>query len=142
MLPMSQMMKISELAKLTQMSTSTIRYYEKSGLLNSRREQNNYRDYQNSDAQTLKFIQRCKQSGFTLNEAALLLSIKDNKSEHVCSEAKELTQNKIGEIQQKIEVLEDMLGALKQLESICCGGEHSAEFCKIIKSLESQEEAL
>ncbi|MBH4135966.1 MerR family DNA-binding transcriptional regulator, partial [Pseudomonas aeruginosa] len=38
-------MKIGELAKLTGLATSRIRFYEASGLIRSQRKANGYRDY-------------------------------------------------------------------------------------------------
>ena len=131
-------MRISQLARKTGLTTSSIRYYEKEGLIQSNRYENNYREYKNDAVDTLNFIMQCKQSGFTLKEASVLLSIKHNKSEHVCEEAKSLTQLKIVHITDKIQTLQSMLSALTQLEVLCCGGQHSAEFCRIIKTLETK----
>ncbi|BCE02413.1 MerR family transcriptional regulator [Marinicellulosiphila megalodicopiae] len=131
-------MKISDLAKRSNMNISTIRYYEKQGLIHSTRHQNNYRIYQDEDLATIQFIKRCKQSGFTLGETSTLLTIKDNKADHVCQEAKSLTQNKILQISSQIETLKSMLTALTQLEVLCCGGQHNAKFCQIIQSLEME----
>ena len=130
-------MKISQLANKTGLNASTIRYYEKEGLIQSKRYDNNYREYNNDDVDTLKFISKCKLSGFTLKESSVLLTIKDNKSDHVCEEAKSLTQSKIVDISEKIQTLQSMLSALTQLEALCCGGKDSAEFCRIIKTLEA-----
>ena len=131
-------MKISQLANETGLSASTIRYYEKEGLIQSKRDENNYRAYQPEYVDILNFISRCKLSGFTLKESSVLVTIKGNKSEHICEEAKMLTQSKIVQITDKIETLQSMLLALTQLESLCCGGKHSAEFCRIIKTLETK----
>lgn len=133
-------MKISQLAKYCGLSAHTLRYYEKAGLFKaSGRSSNNYRIYTEDDLLSAKFIKRCKESGFSLQETASLLRIKDDKSQHVCAEAKTITSDKIEKITEQITQLHHMLATLKQLEQYCCGGEESAEFCSIISTLEQGE---
>ena len=132
-------MKIGELSKRTGISVHTLRFYEKQGILKaSGRSLNNYRVYTQDDLITAKFIQRCKDSGFSLQETASLINIKDDKSQHVCAEAKHITQEKITEITAQIAQLQKMLITLKDLEQYCCGGQKSAEFCTIIAALEEK----
>ncbi|HOF13155.1 MAG TPA: MerR family transcriptional regulator [Spirochaetota bacterium] len=60
---------IGELAKLLEMSTRTIRYYEELGLLNSvKRIDNGRRIYTDDDVRRLKLIKRLKILGLTLSE--------------------------------------------------------------------------
>jgi MerR family Zn(II)-responsive transcriptional regulator of zntA len=130
-------MKISELAKQTGISAHTVRYYEKVGLLiPSQRNESNYRVYNRDDVITAEFIKRSKECGFSLAETASLLAIKNDKSQHVCAEAKQITQTKIVEIAEQIENLKKMQNTLTKLEEFCCGGQESAEFCSIISTLE------
>lgn len=133
-------MKISELAKQAGVSAHTLRYYEKSGLLvPSLRNANNYREYNADDLATLKFILACKRCGFSLTETSSLIAIKDNKDQHICAEAKSITQNKITEISQQIIQLKNLQHTLQQLEQYCCGGSESAAFCSIISRLEGAQ---
>jgi MerR family Zn(II)-responsive transcriptional regulator of zntA len=130
-------MKISELAKQTGISAHTLRYYEKIGLLaRSNRTKSNYRVYNEDDVITAQFIKRSKECGFSLAETASLLAIKNDKSAHVCAEAKQITQSKIVEIAEQIDKLKEMQNTLTELEDFCCGGHQSAEFCSIISALE------
>lgn len=67
---------IGELAKLLEMSTRTIRYYEELGLLNSvKRIENGRRIYTDDDIRRLKLIKRLKILGLTLSEMHELESI-------------------------------------------------------------------
>ncbi len=133
-------MKISQLSECSGISAHTLRYYEKAGLFKaSGRNASNYRIYNHDDLLTAKFIKRCKESGFSLQETASLLSIKDDKSQHVCAEVKTITSDKIEKITEQIEQLRSMLMTLKRLEQYCCGGDESAEFCSIITALECGE---
>ena len=132
-------MQISKLAKLSNLNTHTLRYYEKAGLLiPSGRSESNYRIYSEDDLITVNFIKRSKKCGFSLSEIASLLAIKNDKSQHVCAEAKLITESKIHEINEQIQQLQDMQSTLTQLAQYCCGGQESAEFCSIISSLESE----
>ena len=67
---------IGELARLLEMSTRTIRYYEELGLLNSvKRIENGRRIYTDDDVRRLKLIKRLKILGLTLSEMHELESI-------------------------------------------------------------------
>ena len=135
----AKIMKISDLAARSGISAHTLRYYEKTGLLSaSGRSENNYRSYSQDDLTTAKFIKRSKECGFSLAETASLIAIKNDKSQHVCAEAKLITSSKIIDISQQISQLKQMQTTLQQLESYCCGGQESAEFCSIIASLEQE----
>lgn len=133
-------MKISELAERAGINAHTLRYYEKKGLFSaSLRTSSNYRNYSEDELLTAKFIKRCKASGFSLQETAKLIAIKDDKRQHICAEAKSITTNKIHAISQQITQLQQMLSTLHDLERYCCGGDESAEFCSIISSLEENK---
>lgn len=67
-------MKIGELALASNLSTATLRYYEKRGLIRSSRAANGYRDYDQSILVTLQLIEQAKALGFTLNEISAQLS--------------------------------------------------------------------
>jgi MerR family Zn(II)-responsive transcriptional regulator of zntA len=129
--------KINELAKLSGISAHTLRYYEKLGLLTpSQRSESNYRIYSKDDLTTAIFIKRSKECGFSLAETASLLAIKNDKSQHVCAETKEITRTKINELAEQIEKLKKMQNTLQELHAFCGGGQKSAEFCSIISTLE------
>ncbi len=58
--------KISTISKLTGFSIPTLRYYEKLGLLNPKRDANNYRCFTANDLRWIKFIKRAKATGMPL----------------------------------------------------------------------------
>ncbi|MBU2862823.1 Zn(2+)-responsive transcriptional regulator [Reinekea marina] len=134
-------MKIGELSKRSGLSPHTLRYYEKSGLLKaSGRSPSNYRVYNQDDLQSAKFIKRARDIGFSLDEVDTFLSIRSNLSAHVCAEAKQVAENKISEVTEKIEELKQALVALHRLSDACCGGDESAEYCTIIEALEKTDQ--
>ena len=67
-------MKIGELAELTNLSPSRIRFYERIGLFNvASRKPNGYRSYPPEAAILLKLIDRAQKVGFSLDELRILL---------------------------------------------------------------------
>jgi DNA-binding transcriptional MerR regulator len=67
-------MKISELARLSGLSASAIRFYEAKGLLaGAKRLANGYRDYPEQTVLVLRLIVGAQQTGFTLGEIQQVL---------------------------------------------------------------------
>ncbi|MEA1230554.1 MerR family transcriptional regulator [Acinetobacter sp. IRS14] len=70
-------MNISELSKLSGLSTPTIRYYEQIKLLpKAKRKSNGYREYTDNDLKQLSLIQQAQQVGFSLAEIKAFLPSK------------------------------------------------------------------
>lgn len=69
--------KIGEIAKLTNLTTRTIRYYEELGLLGTRenRTQGQLRLFDNNDIERLKKIQMLKDLGLTLDEIGQVIEL-------------------------------------------------------------------
>lgn len=61
-------MRIGELAELSGLSRDALRFYEKEGLLKSRRRTNGYRDYGPEVLIWLQYVRTAQTLGFTLNE--------------------------------------------------------------------------
>jgi len=132
-------MKIGELAKQSGLSAHTLRFYEKQGLISpSTRSESNYRIYSQNDLSTAKFIKRSRDMGFSLEEVEVFLSIRADKPAHICADAKDIAQQKIVDVEQKIKEMQQVLVALHKLSDACCGGSESAEFCSIIEALDDQ----
>ncbi len=67
-------MNISQLAKAHEVSTDTVRYYEKQGLLSAPpRQDNGYRDYTQAHGETLRFVRGAQALGFSLAEIREIL---------------------------------------------------------------------
>ena len=67
---LSTPMRIGTLASLTGLSRDSLRFYEKRGLLQARRNDNGYRDYPEEAVQWLGYVRTAQQLGFTLAEIA------------------------------------------------------------------------
>jgi len=73
-LTMKQLLTIGQLAKKVKMRTSALRYYEEQGLLTpAERSESGYRLYAAQAEDTLHFIQRAQQIGFSLADIRTLL---------------------------------------------------------------------
>jgi MerR family Zn(II)-responsive transcriptional regulator of zntA len=70
-------MLINEIAKITGVSVHTIRFYEKSGLIEGKRDEsiksNNYFHYDEETIEKLEFISDAKSVGFTIREIGQLI---------------------------------------------------------------------
>jgi MerR family copper efflux transcriptional regulator len=70
-------MLINELSKKTGISTHTIRFYEKSGLIEGKQDEsvksNNYYHYDDVTVEKLEFISDAKSVGFTIREIGQLI---------------------------------------------------------------------
>ena len=67
-------MKINEVEELLQISKANIRFYEKEGLLSSKRAENGYRDYSQEDVDRLKKIVLLRKTGMAIPDIRGVLS--------------------------------------------------------------------
>ena len=114
-------MNIGEASRLSGLPPKTIRYYEEVGLVKPARANNGYRNYRDRDVHMLRFLQRSRSLGFSIEEARKLLSLygdANRKSEDV----KRVASRRIAEIDRKIEELKTLKRALFELAEQCQGG--------------------
>ncbi|NKB60815.1 MAG: MerR family DNA-binding protein [Gammaproteobacteria bacterium] len=130
------MMTRGKLARKTGCHIETIRYYEKVGLMpEPQRTDSGYRIYDGSAVPRLRFIQRSKSLGFTLDRIREFLDLSDHSEDHTRAEVKVLTQVHIEEIGRKIKDLQRIQEQLTLIASHCDGSSQSAEKCPILLSL-------
>ncbi len=132
--------RIGQLAETTDISTETIRYYEKIGLLPQPiRHPNGYRIYKHESMRRLKFISRAKSVGFTLNEISMLLSL-NLSSKNKCSETEAQCREKIAVIDSKLHELVEIRRALELLVEHCAKTTNDGNACPILEYFETGEE--
>lgn len=91
-------MKIGELAKLSGLAPSRIRFYESSGLIKSvERKANGYRDYGPEAVWILEIITGAQNAGFSLEEIRNLLPVSADAWRH--DELLESLKRKVSEIE-------------------------------------------
>lgn len=114
-------MNIGRAAELSGVSPKTIRYYESVGLLPATgRAANGYRDFTEQDVETLRFINRSRGLGFSVEQVNELLSLYRDR-ERECADVKQITLRRIGDIDRKIQELQGMRATLEILVEACQG---------------------
>jgi MerR family transcriptional regulator, copper efflux regulator len=73
----NELYRPSQLARITGVSTDTLRHYERKGLLKSRRSPNGYREYKRHSVDRVTLIRNALAIGFGLDELARILKIRD-----------------------------------------------------------------
>ncbi|MCG8672544.1 MAG: Zn(2+)-responsive transcriptional regulator [Pseudomonadales bacterium] len=134
-------MQIGELAKRCSVSIDTVRYYEKQGLLKPEgRTPAGYRYYAGESLKCLQFILKAKSLGFTLREIQDLLQIRVSPEDYECAKVKQMAEDKLTNIEQKIAELKQIQAALKDVAESCYGGTEPATSCSIIDALSNHSE--
>ncbi len=127
---------IGEVARLLTMSVDTLRYYEKIGLLPKvSRAESGIRHYRDKDISRLKFIKRAQQMNFTLAEISDLLKMREDP-QHARAEVRQLTTNKLKEVEVRLTELDSLRRELALLVNLCTASE---EGCPIIDRIEEDE---
>ncbi len=114
-------MNIGTAAERAGVPAKTIRYYESIGLIRSAgRRANNYRDYDDSDVATLRFVARARKLGFSVKQVAALLTLwRDRRrSSHA---VKAVALEHVAEIDQRLAELQSMRRLLLGLIDHCHG---------------------
>lgn len=135
-------LSIGEIASATGMRVEAIRYYERRGLIPpARRRESGYRAFPASTVPRIRFIQRAKELGFSLDEIADLLSLRVDPAA-TCREVKERTQDKIRDVRTKIASLRRIESALGRLAEQCQGDAGPTSECPILDTLEVEAGSL
>lgn len=110
----------------------TIRYYEDIDLIKPGRADNGYRDYSDNDIHRLRFLQRSRSLGFSIEECRLLLSLYED-DRRASADVKTIAQDKIAEVDRKISELKALRQTLATLSENCHGDDRPD--CPIIDDL-------
>ncbi len=125
-------MNIGQAAQQTKLPAKTIRYYEDIELVAPARLDNGYREYSDSDVHRLRFLQRARSLGFTIEECKTLLSLYDDKK-RASADVKAIALDKVAEVDRKIAELQSLRLTLAALADHCHGD--SRPDCPIINDL-------
>ena len=138
------MLTIGKVAASAAVTTDTIRYYEKEGLLAStQKTEAGYRLYGSGTLGRLRFIKQAQQCGFSLTEIRELLDLKSSDAA-CCKDVKSVAIQKKLQLEHKINALKIMSRALSELIAICDDESKPLDECPILTALESslQKEAI
>jgi|TARA_R110002072_G_scaffold36053_1_gene106121 MerR family copper efflux transcriptional regulator len=129
------MINIGEAAKRSGIAAKTIRYYESIGLVEAAgRSQSGYRLYSRSEVEVLRFINRARSLGFSVQQVSDLLALWQDRN-RASSQVKELAEAQVASIDQKVSELLTMRKTLIQLMEQCQGD--SRPDCPILEDLAS-----
>ena len=128
-------MKIGEVSAASSVSQRMIRHYEKIGLISEApRRDSGYRDYDQRDIHTLRFIGRARDLGFPIDDIRLLLALWTDRNRS-SADVKKLALSRVEELRQRLAVLEGMCRTLEQLADSCHGDDRPD--CPILDGLRS-----
>ena len=128
-------MKIGEAARAAGISERMIRHYEKVGLIAAApRRDSGYRDYDERDIHSLRFIGRARDLGFPLEEIRTLLALWHDR-DRSSADVKSLALARAAELKRKARQLDEMRRTLERLAESCHGDERPD--CPILDGLEA-----
>lgn len=111
-----------------------IRHYEEAGLLKkAHRTDAGYRLYNSQQLQQLSFIKQARTLGFSIAQVSSLLDLWRNP-QRSSKEVKQLAEQHLDEIKQKVAELQQMQKVLQQLADSCCGDDQPQ--CAILDGLQ------
>ncbi len=128
-------MKIGAISNATKVSQRMIRHYEKIGLIPpAARRDSGYRDYDQRDLHSLRFIGRARDLGFPIEDIRLLLALWTDRNRS-SADVKALALSRLAELRQRLAVLEDMCRTLEHLAESCHGNDRPD--CPILDELDT-----
>jgi MerR family mercuric resistance operon transcriptional regulator len=129
-------MRIGELANTVGLTTQTIRFYERKGLLPTpERGTNGYRTYGESTLSRLNFINHARAAGLTLAEISSIIDIRDHGNA-TCTHVASLVNSKLTTVRARIRelaVLEaELEGLLERSHRLDPADCTDADICHIL----------
>jgi DNA-binding transcriptional MerR regulator len=125
---------IGRLANAAGVPTSTVRHYERVGLLKpSGRSEGNYRLYGEEALEQLRFIRAAQATGFTLDDVVLMLGHR-HASAASCREVQGLIENRLLDINRRMDDLRHVERVLRSALDSCRETEEPGH-CELIDRL-------
>lgn len=130
-------MNIGQASEASGVKAKMIRYYESIDLISpASRTDSGYRQYADKDVQTLRFIKRSRDLGFSIDRIRTLLGLWGDFGRH-SADVKSLAGQYIVELDRDIENLQSIRNELKRLADSCHGDDRPD--CPIIDELASKD---
>ncbi len=119
--PEKLLLHSGELARLAEVSSDTLRHYERKGVLTRpRRAANGYREYPADAVQRVRLVRRALAVGFTLDELVNILRVR-NTGGAPCHEVRALAASKLSHIETQLRELislrDELRATLKDWDS-------------------------
>ena len=129
---------ISQLAERAGIPTTTIRYYERIGLVEPEdRSAGNYRLYSRASLDKLKFIKAAQAIGFTLDDTRALLA-DESGSPPKCGDVQGLIEDRLADVEERLKDLRHVRKVLKSaLEQ--CQQQRKTDCCHVVEGLRNAQ---
>jgi Cu(I)-responsive transcriptional regulator len=128
-------MNIGHASKQSGVSQRMIRHYEGIGLIaKAARRDSGYRDYDDKDIHTLRFIRRARDLGFPIEEIGKLLALWQDRG-RASADVKALATARAEELKRKEREIHAMRRSLENLARNCHGDDRPD--CPILHDLEA-----
>ena len=115
-------MQIKEISKKLNITSRTIRYYEKRGLIKIQRLNNNYRYFDNKSIERLTFLVRSRNLGFSLEESKELIKLFENTNRR-SKNVRDIARKKLENLNSQIIAMTELKESLERLVKQCPGNE-------------------
>lgn len=134
---MGQTLTIGQLATAANVPRSTVRFYERRRLLlPASRSPHGYRQYDQASVQRLRFIRAAQESGFSLDDIASLLALRD-QPEQACEDVQQIIERRLAGVHEQIVRLQHVATVLNASLTTCqtCS---VAQGCQMLDQLDQQ----
>ena len=129
-------MTIGQVAKRAGVNADTLRFYERQGIIApARRNDANYRVYEEDAVRRVRFVKHAQGIGFSLAEIKELLGLHMSRDAR-CSDVRDKAMAKIEDLDNRMRSLQDMRRVLEDLTGQCPGNGTPASECPILDALD------
>lgn len=135
---MGEKLTIGAVAKLVGIRPSAVRFYERQGLVASDRLANGYRAYGHEAVSALRFINRAKALGFSLDEIREILEVRRSGNEP-CGCVATMIERNLAAIDRRIAELSALRRQLRALNKEPPSSRATEDICPIIESQPTQK---
>jgi DNA-binding transcriptional MerR regulator len=131
---MNQQYTIGQLARAAGVPTTTLRYYERAGLVRpTTRAENQYRLYAGQTLQVIRFIRAAQAAGFTLDDVRTLLALRSGDMA-LCKEVQPLIAKRLAEVSQRLKEMRHIQRLLQSFLATCHAQDQDA-LCHVVETL-------
>lgn len=107
-------MRVNQLANTLNVTSDTVRYYTRLGILHPKKNPiNGYKEYCEQDARRLHFTLRAKQLGFSLNDIKKIIEMAD-KGTTPCPIVRDILQENLTIVQKSLQECQQLVERMHQ----------------------------
>ena len=131
---MTQHYTIGQLARAAGVPTTTLRYYERAGLVHpTTRGENAYRLYGAQTLDIIRFIRAAQAAGFTLDDVRTLLAFQAGDLA-LCKDIQPLIAKRLAEVSQRLNAMRHIQRLLQSFLALCHAQDQNV-LCHVVDTL-------